>query len=243
MAERGESAREAKASRVRVWQAADRVLKSGRRPTVEGIREVLGGGSPNSVTQYLNDWYRELGGRLAAAETPLAAFPSEAVSLMSELWRIAGTDQRDSARAGAGGAARASEAERDSLKAEAKALQILNQEMQRHRASVEKALAETRALLLRREAALEEERTDAAAREQVLAQTRMELEIALERLRLGAGRARHEPTRRSTARPQPRRATKTARRKKPKRRAGGKPARGARKAAAHRRPKRAPRRP
>ena len=192
MADRGDSAPEPKASRVRVWQAADRVLRSGRRPTVEGIRELLGGGSPNSVTAYLNDWYRELGGRLVAAETPLAGFPAEAVSLMTELWRLAAVDQRGAA-AGTGDtdtATRASDAERDALRAEAKALLTLNQELQRHRASVEKSLAETRALLLRREAALEEERAEAAAREQALAQTRMELEVARERLRLAPSRAR-----------------------------------------------------
>ena len=80
MADRRDSAREPKGSRVRVCQAADRVLRSGRRPTVEGIRELLGGGSPNSVTAYLNDWCRELGGWLVAAETPPACFPAEAVS-------------------------------------------------------------------------------------------------------------------------------------------------------------------
>ena len=31
-----------------------------------------GGGSPNSVTAYIQEWYRDLGSRLAAAETPLA---------------------------------------------------------------------------------------------------------------------------------------------------------------------------
>ncbi len=192
MAAHSESAPEPKASRVRVWQAADRVLRSGRRPTVEGIRELLGGGSPNSVTAYLNDWYRELGGRLVAAETPLAGFPAEAVSMMTELWRLAAGDQRGAGKADGDTASRASDAERDALRAEAKALLTLNQELHRHRASVEKSLAETRALLARREAALEEERAEAAAREQTLAQTRMELEVALERLRLALSRTRAE---------------------------------------------------
>jgi len=199
MGDRGDSAPEPKASRVRVWQAADRVLRSGRRPTVEGIRELLGGGSPNSVTAYLNDWYRELGGRLVAAETPLAGFPAEAVSLMTELWRLAGADQRGAGKSDPDTAGRASDAERDALRAEAKALLTLNQELQRHRASVEKSLAETRALLMRREAALEEGRAEAAAREQSLVQTRMELEIALERLRLAPSRDRGESVRRPQA--------------------------------------------
>ncbi len=186
-----ENAREPKASRVRVWQACDRVLRSGRRPTVEGIREILGGGSPNSVTAYMNEWYRELGSRLAAAETPLAGFPPEAVSLMTELWRLASVDQngvRDH-DAAEDTATRMLVAERDALEAESTALQTLNQELQRHRSSAEKSLAEARALLSRREAALEEERSRAASLEQALAQARMELEVLLERRRLGPQRS------------------------------------------------------
>jgi hypothetical protein len=212
-----ESGPEPKASRVRVWQAADRILRSGRRPTVEGVRELLGGGSPNSVTAYINDWYRELGTRLAASETPLAGFPSEAVSLMTELWRLAATDQTGSSNRAAEDDASSCmlQAERDALEAEAKSLETLNQELQRHRASAERSLAEARALLARREAALEEERSRAASLDQALAQVRMELEVMLERRRLGPGRmpARTAPSR-STQRRRPARRTRKKKRKK-----------------------------
>jgi len=183
---------EPKASRVRVWQAADRILRSGRRPTVEGVRELLGGGSPNSVTAYLNDWYRELGGRLVAAENPLGGFPPEAVSMMTELWRLAAADQAGARGRGNGEdtTSRVIEAERATLRAEVAALQTLNQELARHRSAAEKSLTETRALLVRREAALEEERAQAAVREQTLAQIRLELEVVLERQRLSPAGAR-----------------------------------------------------
>jgi hypothetical protein len=216
---------EPKASRVRVWQAADRILRSGRRPTVEGVRELLGGGSPNSVTAYLNDWYRELGGRLAAAETPLGGFPAEAVSMMTELWRLAAADQSGARGRGGGDdtAAKVNEAERAALRAEVLALQTLNQELQRHRSSAEKSLTETRALLIRREAALEEERAQAASREQTLAQIRMELEVVLERQRLGSGAPRTAKRRPRSARaakarpapPQRKRGAKVVARSKP----------------------------
>ena len=220
---------EPKASRVRVWQAADRILRSGRRPTVEGVRETLGGGSPNAVTAYLNDWYRELGGRLAAAEAPLAGFPAEAVSMMTELWRLAAADQAGAHSAEADVAAHVLQAERDALRAEAKALQVLNQELQRHRGSAEKSLTETRALLVRREAALEDERARAAAREQELAHVRLELEVMRERQRLAPAVSRaavRKPGRRAgpaaTARPAKRKHT-TARvaRSTPKGRTSG----------------------
>jgi hypothetical protein len=234
-----EAAPEPKASRIRVWQACDRVLRSGRRPTVEGIREILGGGSPNSVTAYINDWYRDLGSRLAAAESPLAGFPPEAVSLMTELWRLASTDQakaRDSDAAD-DTATRMLAAERDALDAEAKALQTLNQEFQRHRSTAEKSLAEARALLSRREAALEEERSRAASLEQALVQARMELEVQLERQRLAAPRtAISTPSRSPKHRKKP--ATRTP---KAKRKIGAKRKRA--KESSSRKPtKRAPRR-
>jgi hypothetical protein len=198
-----EPAPEPKASRARVWQACDRVLRSRRRPTVEGIREILGGGSPNSVTAYINEWYADLGSRLAAAETPLAGFPPEAVSLMTELWRLAATDQAKTRDSDAvdDTATRMLAAERDVLEAEAKALQTLNQELQRHRATAERSLAEARALLSRREAALAEERSRAAGLDQALVQARMELEVLLERRRLGPARSPVTATPRKPKRP------------------------------------------
>ena len=229
-----EFAREPKASRIRVFQAVERITRSGRRPTVEGVRELLGGGSPNSVTAYINQWYQELGGRLAAAETPMPGLPPEAVSLLAELWRVA-TDP-------ATGAAEAStvsdglrDAERAALVAETKAADTLNKELRKHRAIAEQSLAEARALLARREAALDEERANVAGLEQALAQTRLELEVALERQRLARVRlvvsrsggppakrrkvairaGTKRPARRPRAAKQKRSGAKTARSKQP----------------------------
>ncbi len=173
-----EATPEPKASRVRVFQAADRILRSGRRPTVEAIRELLGGGSPNSVTAYIQDWYQELGSRLVATEEPLTGFPREAVSLMGELWRIAAAG-RGGGQVGVADDAnrRVLEAERGSLLAQITALEVLNQELQHHRASAERSLAEARALLARREVALEEERAQNAELQLLLATTRVELEV------------------------------------------------------------------
>jgi hypothetical protein len=201
---------EPKASRVRVWQACDRILRSGRRPTVEGVRELLGGGSPNAVTSYINDWYADLGTRLLATETPLAGIPPEAISLMTELWRLAtiqsrGADPRDVEAV----ATRMLEAERDAFAAEAKALRTLNKELQRQRSSAEQSLAETRALLSRREAALEEERLRNAELGEALVQVRLKLEVAEERRKLAqvsrAATSRAQPARKASTSGRPRR--------------------------------------
>jgi hypothetical protein len=110
---------------------------------------------------------------------------------MTEFWRLAATDHaKDHDGDTAGDAAtHMLTVERDSLEAEAKALQTLNQELQRHRSTAYKSLAEARALLSRREAALEEERSRAANPDQALVQARMELEVPLERQRLAPSRA------------------------------------------------------
>jgi hypothetical protein len=125
----------------------------------------------------------------------LAGFPQQAVSLMTELWRLAATDQAKTRDGDAADhtAERMLEAGRDALEAEAKALQTLNQELQRHRSTAEKSLAEARALLSRREAALIEERSRAASLEQALVQARMELEVLLERRRLAPPRTAASP--------------------------------------------------
>ncbi len=215
-----EATPEPKASRVRVFQAADRILRSGRRPTVEAVRELLGGGSPNSVTAYIQDWYQELGSRLVATEEPLVGFPREAVSLMGELWRIAAADRGGGQTVGADDSdRRAIEAERESLLAQNKALEILNQELQRHRASAERSLAEARALLSRREGELESAREQIAELEMALVTARMELEAAAHRQtsRAAAGLVRRRLQR--TARdPKTRVSDKTKNRspKKPK---------------------------
>ena len=205
-----ETVREPKASRVRVWQAVERIVRAGRRPTIEGVREILGGGSPNSVTAYINDWYRDLGGRLDAADAPMLGLPSEAVSLLAELWRLAARSRTPSVGGALLPADELREAERAVLIAETKALETLNKELQKHRATSEKSLAEARALLSRREAALEEERSHVAVLEQALAQARLDLEVTLERQRLAPARMRvPSRTRPSRNRPKPARGART----------------------------------
>lgn len=182
-----------KASRTKVWEAADAILLgSGERPTVEAIRQRLGGGSPNSVTAYLNEWYRELAERLSAANAPIEGVPLAAVALLRDLWRVAREGQ------GAGlstiqdvdGLA---ETELEALKAQVKALETLNLELRRHRATTEKALIEAKALLSLREASAAEARERLVELEAALTATRLELEV------LRARKARSAPTAQAAA--------------------------------------------
>ena len=171
--------REIRASRGQVFAAADRALKSGRRPTQDGVRTDLGGGSLNSINTYLNEWYQDVGSRLSRSEEPVKGVPSEASDLLLQLWRLA------IKTTGAGKATDAESEElrimrlqRDAAMAQASALQTLNAELTRHRTTAERSLSETRALLMRREAALEEERQARTRTEQELIRCKVAQEIA-----------------------------------------------------------------
>ena len=52
-----------------VHTAADALVAAGERPTVERIRAHLGTGSPNTVTRWLETWWRALGLRLDGQAT------------------------------------------------------------------------------------------------------------------------------------------------------------------------------
>jgi hypothetical protein len=47
-----------------VWKAADALLLEGARPTIERVRLKIGRGSPNTVSPFLETWFRHLGGRI-----------------------------------------------------------------------------------------------------------------------------------------------------------------------------------
>ena len=47
-----------------VWNACDALLLEGARPTIERVRQKIGSGSPNTVSQFLDTWFKHLGGRI-----------------------------------------------------------------------------------------------------------------------------------------------------------------------------------
>jgi hypothetical protein len=52
-----------------VCAAADALLAEGLKPTIERVRRHLGGGSPNTVSALLDDWFAQLPTRLVGAQT------------------------------------------------------------------------------------------------------------------------------------------------------------------------------
>lgn len=60
-------------SRADVFQAADELLVHGDRPTIDRVRMRLGRGSPNTINDHLDAWWRKLGARLR--DLPGQEFP------------------------------------------------------------------------------------------------------------------------------------------------------------------------
>jgi hypothetical protein len=89
---------------IEVFQAADRVLARGMRPTVERVRAELGRGSPARVGQLLEVWWDKLAKRLAG-ETRLPELPPDVATAFSTAWAVA------SEHAAAGAQSRVAEAQ------------------------------------------------------------------------------------------------------------------------------------
>src|SRR6516162_8980796 len=51
-----------------VCAAADALIAEGLKPTIERVRRQLGGGSPNTVSALLDDWFARLPARLIGAQ-------------------------------------------------------------------------------------------------------------------------------------------------------------------------------
>lgn len=139
----------AKAGRDQVFAAADQILHSGRRPTIEAIQARLGGGSPNSIVAYLKDWYGDLGERLLTAQSPAEGLSQEVHQAALGLQRALQRAQKH------GLEMQSDEALLQSLRAEIHSLRLVLDELRTHRASDQQALADARAFLLRRDEELQ----------------------------------------------------------------------------------------
>src|SRR5882757_8629247 len=72
-----------------IERAAIAILKSERRPTVETIREALGGGSPDTVGNALKRFWRDLGVKAEGDPAALTRMPAEIADLADGMWQRA----------------------------------------------------------------------------------------------------------------------------------------------------------
>ena len=79
-----------------VWQAADALLLEGARPTIERVRQKIGSGSPNTVSPYLETWFKHLGARIkdpGAFAVP-SGVPDPVLAAAKHLWESAQAEAR-----------------------------------------------------------------------------------------------------------------------------------------------------
>ena len=69
-----------------VSHAADALLRSGERPTVEKIRSRLGSGSPNTIGPLLDIWWKHLAARLDSGPAALHRLPETVAHVAEALW-------------------------------------------------------------------------------------------------------------------------------------------------------------
>jgi hypothetical protein len=72
-----------------IERAATDILKTGIRPTVERVRSALGGGSPRTILDGLNRYWRDLGNQVAGTPDTLRRLPSAVADLAEGLWQRA----------------------------------------------------------------------------------------------------------------------------------------------------------
>ena len=72
-----------------VERAAIAILKSERRPTVETIRQALGGGSPDTLAYALRRFWRDLGARIDGDPAALTRMPAELAEIADGMWQRA----------------------------------------------------------------------------------------------------------------------------------------------------------
>jgi len=85
----GEGRIRSNVSYAHVERAAIAILKSERRPTVETIREALGGGSPDTIGDALRRFWRDLGARIDGDPAALTRMPAEIAAIADGIWQRA----------------------------------------------------------------------------------------------------------------------------------------------------------
>ena len=99
-----------------VHTAADALVANGERPTVERIRAHLGTGSPNTVTRWLDTWWKNLGLRLHSKRPDLKDAPAVLAELAGQWWALALQHARESVLEELAGARQSLAAEYDELR-------------------------------------------------------------------------------------------------------------------------------
>jgi Plasmid replication region DNA-binding N-term len=72
-----------------IERAATDILKTGVRPTLESVRTAVGGGSPRTILDGLNRYWRDLGNQVAGTPDTLRRLPAAVADLAEGVWQRA----------------------------------------------------------------------------------------------------------------------------------------------------------
>src|ERR1700734_404460 len=72
-----------------IERAATGILRMGTRPPIEGGRSALGGGSPRTILEGLNRYWRNLGNEVAEKPASLQRLPAVIADLAEGVWQRA----------------------------------------------------------------------------------------------------------------------------------------------------------
>jgi hypothetical protein len=82
-----------------IERAATDILKAGVRPTLEGLRSALGGGSPRTILDGLHRYWADLGSQVAGKPDTLRRLPAAVADLAEGIWQKALLLATDAAQA------------------------------------------------------------------------------------------------------------------------------------------------
>jgi hypothetical protein len=222
-----------------VERAAIAILKSERRPTVETIREALGGGSPDTIGDALRRFWRDLGARIDGDPAALTRMPAEIAEIADGMWQRALKLSSEAANHNDNAARerlRQLEVETDIKQ---RSFELREREIDTQARERERALADARDHLLSLSKALSREQATNQAQERRIAD--LETEVAQYRQQIGAliagAIAENRPAQRRRA-PKSTRPTRLARSSAPSKKPARPNTSARRKAAAASRPSR-----
>lgn len=110
--------------------AADALLRTGERPTIEKIREKIGRGSPNTINPLLDAWWKRLASRLDSGPAAFHRLPESVAHVAEALWMQALDEGRRRALLEQCSAERAAAADRQALRVRSHVLSLREGELE-----------------------------------------------------------------------------------------------------------------
>ena len=156
--------------------AAFEILASGRRPSVETVRQSLGRGSPATIATCLKRFWQTLGTRAEGNPAALARLPSEIAELADGMWQRALALAGEAAKYDDNAARERLEQIQIENDLRAQSFALREKEYETAARARERALADTRDHLLSTMRMLESDRATLTARERRIADLEAQVE-------------------------------------------------------------------